>query len=260
MSKTESHREALTDGAGRLVLTYVRTTRDGLEAADLVEPSPGMPLRQVADAAVSPFAGWAVSAPPELGRILVDLGATTLRHAHWLARDLVEDPPNPAWADLVPAMPGLRVAPASMDPWAYLDAVIAAYPPDHLDFEVRATPAERVAEDLAPLLDGTYGPLLAASGTVQRTSVGDVPGEVVATCLVTDRAPAGPWVVDVFRRPEPDYAGLGSLLLRRALALLAQGGWPTLGLSVTEGNPARATYDRLGFRPVLESLTVRLPD
>ncbi len=94
-----------------------------------------------------------------------------------------------------------------------------------------------------------------ASGVVRRPD-----GSVVAACLVTDRPQEGPWVVDVFRRPAPGYLGLGSLLLRRALALLAHEGWTTLGLAVTDGNPARSTYERLGFQHVLESVTVQLPD
>ena len=66
--------------------------------------------------------------------------------------------------------------------------------------------------------------------------------------------------MDVYRRPEPRYAGLGSLLLQRCMADLAASGATRLDLVVTDGNTgARATYDRLGFRLVLESLTVKPP-
>ncbi|HYN75665.1 MAG TPA: GNAT family N-acetyltransferase [Candidatus Limnocylindria bacterium] len=252
---TDDSRQTLTDGTGRPVLTFVRTIRDDLPAADLVQLAPGVSSEEAASVAKTSFPGWAFSAPPELGRLLLDRGATRIRHAHVMARDLVADRPDPAWGHLVPEDPSLSVGPASLVSLDYLEAAEAAYPPEHPDWEPRPSPADRLAHDITPLLDGTLGPLLAASGVVRCPD-----GSVVAACLVTDRPQEGPWVVDVFRRPGADYAGLGSLLLRRALALLAQDGWPALGLAVTEGNPARSTYERLGFQHVLESLTVKLPD
>jgi GNAT superfamily N-acetyltransferase len=252
---TQVPRETLTDGTGRPVLTYVRTTRDDLPAADLVELAPGVSTADAASVAETTFPGWAFSAPPELGRLLLDRGARRIRHAHVMARDLLADPPDPAWGRLVPEDPTLTVDAASLVALDYLEAAEAAYPPEHPDWEPRPSPADRLAQDITPLLDGTLGPLLEASGVVRRPD-----GSVVAACLVTDRPQEGPWVVDVFRRPTPGCLGLGSLLLRRALALLAQDGWTTLGLAVTEGNPARSTYERLGFQHVLESVTVKLRD
>ncbi len=253
---TSDERKVLTGSKGQPLATFLRTTRDGLPAADLVEPTKGSDLAAVANAAIAAFPGWAFSAPPDLGRLLLERGATPLRHAHWLARDFVADPPEPTWSRLESANPDLAIGPASTVPMDYLDAAEAAYPPGHPDYEPRESAEERMALDITPLLDGTLGPLLAAS-TVARDAGRS--GALVAVCLVTDRTPEGPWVVEVFRRPEPRYAGLGRLLLRRTMAGLAIAGYPVLGLTVTEGNPARATYDRLGFQPVLESLTVRLP-
>jgi hypothetical protein len=36
-------------------------------------------------------------------------------------------------------------------------------------------------------------------------------------------------------------------------------GLTTVGLTVTDGNPARRLYDRMGFRPVLRHFEVRVP-
>ncbi len=250
---TETNRESLADDQGRPVLTYVRSTRDGLPLADLVETSPGVDVDDAADLAILAFPGWAFSATPELGTRLIDRGAAHMRHAHWLSRDLVADPPDAEWAALVPSNPAHVLGSARRDPADYVATFEAAYPPGHLDHELHATTEDLIAQDVLPLLDGTHGALLDASGVVLEA------GLVVAACLVGDRTSVGPWVNDVSRRPGAAYRGLGALLLRRMIAHLAADGFPQVGLTVTDGNPARATYDRLGFRPVLESLTVRLP-
>ena len=155
--------------------------------------------------------------------------------------------------------PGLAVAPASLVAEDYLDATEAAYPPDHPDHEPAASPEARIAKDITPLLDGTYGRFLTESAVVRAVDGPGARGPVVAACILVDRPGSGPWVVDVFRRPEAAYAGLGSLLLRRCMADLVANGFARLDLAVTDANTAaRATYERLGFRLVLESLTVRL--
>jgi GNAT superfamily N-acetyltransferase len=86
---------------------------------------------------------------------------------------------------------------------------------------------------------------------------------VVAAVIVTDRAGVpplgGPWVCDLFRHPASEWAGLGRLLLQRALGLAAELGLPALSLAVTDGNPARRLYQTLGFRHVSTSLNVLVP-
>ena len=110
------------------------------------------------------------------------------------------------------------------------------------------------------MLDGTYGRFLPESAVVRSVTGQGAAGPVVAACIAVARPGSEPWVVDVFRRPEPAYAGLGSLLLKRCMPDLATSGFSSLDLAVTDANAAaRATYERLGFRLVLEYLTVRLP-
>ena len=247
-------RETLTDASGRPVLRFVRTTRDGLPAADLVVPAGGVSDEQVASAALDAFAGWAVAGSVALGQLLLSRGATALRHAHVMSRDLVVHPADPSWAEEQPVSAALSVTPAPLEPRAYLELVEAAYPPGHPDHEPRSE-QDRLATDIRPLLDGSLGPLLDASSVVL-----EAPARMVACCLVNDFPNSGPWVTDVARLPEPAYAGLGALLLRRALARLTAEGRPTIGLAVSDGNPAQRTYERLGFVEILESMTVRLPD
>jgi hypothetical protein len=250
-------RETLEDATGRPLLAYVRSTRDGSPAADLVEVVAGVSDQDAAAAALSAFPGWAFSGSVALGGLLSAAGATTIRHAHVMTRDLTDGGVDPGWVRAEPARPELSVAAPPSDARAYLDLLEVAYPAGHPDHVPRSE-EDRLAHDIVPLLDGTLGPLLEGSGVVLERRRGAAPS-MVAVCLVTDMEHSGPWVVDVARRPGGEYAGLGGLLLRRALAVLAATGLPSLGLAVSDGNPARSTYERLGFVEVLESLTVKLP-
>ncbi|MGW3245760.1 GNAT family N-acetyltransferase [Streptomyces sp. NPDC001070] len=76
--------------------------------------------------------------------------------------------------------------------------------------------------------------------------------------MVTDRDGL-PWIATVFRRPDPRCAGLGSRLLRRVLADAASRGLTRIGLAVSDANPPRRLYERLGFTVTRTSLTVLLP-
>lgn len=86
---------------------------------------------------------------------------------------------------------------------------------------------------------------------------------MVAVALVNrisaDPASGGPWGTELFREPGRDGAGPGGILLRRALAVLAADREASLGLAVTEGNPARSLYERTGFRLTGTSRRLLLP-
>jgi len=69
----------------------------------------------------------------------------------------------------------------------------------------------------------------------------------------------GPWIADIWRDPSLRGTGVGALLIGHAKRLLTEDGYPCLGLAVSAGNPARATYRLQGFRTVTESQTVLLP-
>jgi ribosomal protein S18 acetylase RimI-like enzyme len=67
-------------------------------------------------------------------------------------------------------------------------------------------------------------------------------------------------VLDLAIAPPAQGRGFGAALLVHAMIGTRDAGLPTLGLTVTDGNPARRLYDRMGFRPVLRTFTMRLPD
>jgi ribosomal protein S18 acetylase RimI-like enzyme len=62
----------------------------------------------------------------------------------------------------------------------------------------------------------------------------------------------------VFRHPDAAPAGTGAALIGAAITSLHHGGERSLGLIVTDGNPARGVYERLGFAVTRVSVSVRI--
>ncbi|MEZ5408489.1 MAG: GNAT family N-acetyltransferase [Acidimicrobiales bacterium] len=261
--------------AGRPVLRY-RFSRQEAPTAD--EAVPLAPLEVVVPAVLDQLSGWWLASPDEaLTGALRTAGATLVRHAHVYTFPLVGAEAAPVPVRPEPP-PGLRIGPIDRPPAELVPLVLAAYPPDHVDHQ-GGDPAVEEAE-LRLLLGGELvGPLLAGA-SAQITSVtsgggtggggtggggtgGGGTDEVVAAVIVnrSDGEPplGGPWVSQVLRRPGPRWAGLGTLVLRHALAALAEAGEASLGLAVTDGNPARHVYERLGFRLVASHRKLAIP-
>ena len=236
---------------GQTVATYVAEERDGEPCADAVQREGELSL--VVDAALEQWAGWQVAADPELGRALLVRGAETVRHAHTMTVDT--STADDTWRTPVLA-PGLRIESIdleSLSPLSLLPSQQAAYPPGHPDHE---TDIGTLLGLLVLVMGGdVVGPLLPESALVWHDD------EVVAGVLITQRpgeAPlGGAWVADVWRHP--DYRGLGTVVMRRAIAGMRERGETFLSLTVTEGNPARQRYEALGFDHRIEALRVRLP-
>ncbi|MER7758680.1 GNAT family N-acetyltransferase [Streptomyces sp. NPDC097619] len=249
MTSPEEQRRTLTGPGGEAVLTYVRDTRDGRPWADLAEPLVPDPVPAVLDA----FSGWAFSGPVDLGERLLRHGARPLRHAHTMSLDLTAAAPLPAaWRDA--ALPGgLRRTACDRPAAELLPAYRAAFSAEHPDHEP-VTDRHLLDHRLLPLLDGTaLGPVLPCSALAV-----DGAGRPAAGIIVADRDGL-PWVASVFRDPDPRYAGAGAALMRHALTEAAAGGATEVGLAVTEANPARALYEKLGFVVLRTSLTVLVP-
>jgi ribosomal protein S18 acetylase RimI-like enzyme len=242
VSEPEGTTELVVDG--RPVLRYLRGDGDRPQA-DLarvlvtVEHAVPLVLRELA--------GWYLSTDdPDFERALVARGATLARHAHVYGFDLAAAGGgiDPAWGD--PSLPrGLRVAGVTR-PASELAAVeLVAFPPGHPDHEF--TDAAQARELMQRLVDGeVVGPLFPDASSVV------VDDDRVVAFLLVNRMPGappfgGPWLSDVARDPDPTYRGLGTVLVRRALAVLAAADETTLGLVVSEGNPARGLYESIGF-------------
>lgn len=269
---------------GRPVLAFTpsqqqRPTADGAEALT--------PLALVVPTVLAQLSGWWLTSPDDrLTDALLAAGATVVRHAHLYSRTITPadatldggfDPepygtgstgPLPGAAGGAGAGPGnglagLRVGPVTR-PVAELAVVSArAYGPDHLD-HLPGGEADEAAE-LGSLLSGELvGPVVAHATFQAVAPTPDGAGAVVGVIIVNrspDPAPTGgPWVSQVFRHPDPAWAGLGAQLVERAIGALAAGGDTTLGLAVTAGNPAERVYRRLGFRHLSSHRKLALPD
>jgi GNAT superfamily N-acetyltransferase len=245
-------RVTLTDDDGNPLLTYVEDTLDHRPTADDVELAAGVDAGTAARAVLARMPGWVVGRGGPLLDALLAAGARERRRAFTYTWDLTVRTPPAGWGDLAPTGE-LRVEPVGTRTAAdLLETARAAYPPDHPDA------GRDGLTDLREILAGELvGPFLTCSEVV-------LDGDRVVAVLLMNDAPTpppdgGPWVTDVFRHPDAAYAGLGALLLRRGLAHLAADGRASLGLAVTAGNPARRTYEQVGFRLVAESRSVFVP-
>lgn len=223
---------------GVVVLRYDPVAGDPPLAARAI---PVGPLEVVVPAVLAARRGWSLRCEDDrFAAALVAAGAKLRRRAHRYRRLLGPQDTGPADHGR-PATSLLDATPAEL---AALAA--RAYPPGHPD-HLDAT-GEDAEADFAALLAGTQvGPCLGAACHQVRDGA-----RLVGACIVNRNGEPGPageaWVSDVFRDPDPAYRGVGTALLEAAIAALARQGDASLGLVVTDGNPARARYEALGFR------------
>lgn len=238
--------------AGKVLLRYTMMpgsppTAD--EAMPIAEP------RVVVPEVLAQLPGWRIAtSDSELASALAAAGCRPVRHAHVYSRDLLSSPPDGRWRR--PDVGGLQLEALHAPTADLIDLLLAAYPPGHPDSET--SDPEIVGRDLHDLLTGrVIGPLLDASRRL-------VDGSRAVALVVINRMPGvapmgGPWVSDICRLPGASYRGLGTVLLKLAMAELAATGESSLSLAVTDGNPARATYERLDFRHVQTSWKLQVP-
>lgn len=233
-------------GAG---LQYVEDTRDGLPIADLTRVAPGRPVDEAADMALDRLPGWLLATEDAaLATALLDKGAGRVRHARLMGCDTSLHRDAPA-IETVPR----RSVPVS----DFLHGWLAAYPEGHPDYE-SGTDDELVARcwdwyDEPDWLAREHR----SSGLV--VAGGQVVGGIIVSLRPQPVPYGGPWVHDVWRVPGISEPGLGAALIAQAMRLLDEDDQPRLGLTVSEGNPARRVYERLGFIEVVEAWTLLLP-
>ncbi|MGX1974982.1 N-acetyltransferase family protein [Streptomyces kronopolitis] len=248
VTQRDEQRQTLTGLDGLPVLTYVQGTRGSHPCADLAEVVGPDPVPAI----LADMSGWAVSGSVELGEQLIQRGARFMRHAHRMDRDLIADPPRPEWSTI--SLPdGLRLAPCDRQAVDLFPAWRAAFSPEHTD-RYHGSDQHALDTSLTPLLAGEIlGPVMLCSVLAV-----DEADHVIAGVVVTDRDGL-PWIATVFRQPDSRYAGLGSVLLRRMLAGAASRGLAEIALAVSDANPARGLYEKLGFQLTRTSLTVLVP-
>lgn len=115
---------------------------------------------------------------------------------------------------------------------------------ERLRTDVKVTEADLLRDGLGPGTERRFECLLAERG-----------GRAIGFALYfhnysTFEGRAGMYVEDIFVEEAARGAGVGRALICRLAALAVARGCPRLELSVLHWNPARAFYERLGFRPL----------
>lgn len=208
--------------------------------ADLFEPEPGTDLDELVETVMREMGGHLISTWVEVAEALIAAGGTAERRGHIFTHDLAELPPVPS-SDF-DVRPVSEFTPADL-----VEACMEAYPPGHLDFLPGEDDPAVVERRLVELMEeDVIGPLLACSRVVLRGE------QVVGAALVVRmdrRLPfGGPWLAELFRRP--GARGAGATVLAAMLHAARADGHRTLGLVVTDGNPAARLYERAGCRYV----------
>ena len=196
--------------------------------------------------AIADLPGWMLATEDEeLARALEAQGAHLVRRARVLRASTGGDDP------------GLRVTPLrSASSSDLLPSWKRAYASPHPDHE-SGDDARLLRDCLEVVFDEEFlGPLHESSAVVR-----DDAGAVIAAIVIKLRAddPPGPWISDVWVDPAAQGRGIGSALIRRALASLGTSGHASLGLAVTVGNPAEECYRALGFVVEHEAWRLLLP-
>lgn len=249
-------------------MRYVPELREGAPIADLASVTPHRTTAAATAAALAQLPGWLLATDDlSLASCLVKMGAKPRRHALVMQCDLrVVTAASPARPRGVPQLVDIdprfsrQSLPSTTDPQAWariLPSWRAAFPPDHPDHFDGNDPL--AIAFLRRLVDGSeLGPLHRST-----TLLVDESGTPVAGIMVNIRSQdpplGGPWIADIWRDPALRGTGVGAMLISHAKRLLSEDGYSCLGLAVTAGNPARATYQAQGFRTVTESQTVLLP-
>ncbi len=247
-------RQLLLDDDGAAVLSYERGEHNHAPWADRVEPL----ASHAAAVVVAKLGGWRVTGEPDFAAELLGAGAIPDRHAHAMYRDLRADPPPPpGWAHA--GLAGVRFEPGLDCPsdalWALHEE---AFGPEHPDRRNDQRPLSQRRALLEDLLAGKFfGPPTVGSACALTPD-----GSLVGVIAMFERVDAGrrlTWIGTVFRASDPQWRGLGATLVQRALVAVAGAGHDQMGLAVTEGNPARSLYERLGFVVTESKVSVRIP-
>jgi predicted N-acetyltransferase YhbS len=184
------------------------------------------------------------TSPGEAAALRAD-GARLVRHAHDMVLDLPAGAAEPPLPDGVTLRAGAAPVPAMVR------ARLAAYPPGHPDAGFGGRSAQEHERDLVELLAGRLaGPVVDDASAVISDESGGVAGAVIVTRIGPEPWgwPGGAWVADVLVVPDWQGRGLGRALLRHAITRSTAAGEESIGLTVTDGNPAERLYAALGFR------------
>lgn len=247
------------DAAGRVVARLDIADRVDWMQADVTWWSADLTAGALGAILAADLGGLRVASTDEpLVAALVRAGGTVARRGTQLEYDATAAPPPREWLDRT-ERDGVRLV-----DYRPVDAEIAAgwfsaYPPDHPDHNPALTGVEDAINDLRRTQRGAVTGSFSDASALAADHADAVLGGIMVTLMRPNPHWAGPWVPDVFTRPEARGRGIGERLVRYAVAAVAAAGERGLALSVSDGNPARRLYERVGFRPTITFASVAMP-
>jgi mycothiol synthase len=241
-------RTLLVDAAGRPLASTRLRADDRVAGGTRLQP--GADPAAAAREALVDLAGMRLATTEQaLADALLRAGAFLHRVAVDMTHDLSDLPPPP------PLPRGWALGPGRWDA-DLASAVAEAYGPDHVDGPWGEQDTARVAAAHAGNAD-----LKALASATAR--IVDPDGRSAGHVLCAGPVPwvdESAWVLTIALAYRARRLGLGRVLLVHALRGTREAGLSKLGLSVTDGNPARRLYEAAGFRPVIRVLSLRLPE
>lgn len=254
LSHAGDGRSLLSAADGSPLASFGTATTGDVRWLTGVTVAPGADPNVVATALLAELPGHRAETEDDaLVTALVARGGRVQRRAHDYVRDLTVGIPDD-WAE--PALPaGWRLAPAS-DAAGLAGPHAAAYPVGHPDHN----PDLDHARELDGMITGKIlGPLVPeASWQAERVGVPRGAAVVVNRPAFGEMS-ARLWLIELFLHPDDTGLGIGTALLRRSLAGAAAAGHQLMGLVVSDGNPARELYEKVGFTLVMSGTSVDLP-
>ena len=251
--------ELVNDAGGVIARIDIADRIDWLQA-DVPWIADGLDRRALAVQLVRLFEGMRVStADEELTAALVGEGGTVARRGTQLSYDAGAAPPPREWLDRS-ERDGVRLADYRPIDEEIASAWMAAYPPTHPDHDAALLDVADAVADLRTVRTGTVTGLFSEDASALALGPsGEVLGGIMVTLMRPNPYWDGPWVPDLFVRPDAQRRGIGERLVRYAVAAVAASGEKGLALSVTDGNPARLVYDRVGFVPGISVTSITIP-
>jgi len=233
-------------------MDYQLFMREGRTCADLATPKPHLTPSQAAAQVISNRDTDLISTShTEFARQLINQGSTVKRNSIAMTCNLTNQEITPR------TIPNQTRFIEEVEPENLFISWNNAHGEDHPD-HVTGEKQALIDEHLKPLLDHSeVGPNHRSSIAVLEN------GTVIAAIIVSLRegqpTMGGPWISEIWVDPDHQGKRIARYLIDQAQLTRQQDGFTSLGLAVTNGNPAKNLYATAGFTTVEEFWTLILP-
>lgn len=251
--------QELLGSTGAVVARVEVADRADWLQADVTWTSPGETPASLAAVLTAAFGGMRVATTDDdLAAALVAAGGTVARRGTQMEYDVRRSPPLSDWLDRT-ERDGVCLVDYRLVDDEIATAWLAAYPPSHPDHDAALTSTALAVADLGAAQTDEVPAFFPEASALALGPTGEVLSGVMVNLMRPNPLWSGPWVPDLFVRPDAQRRGIASRLMRFAVAAVGAAGHDGLALSVTEGNPARAVYEQVGFVATVTFTSVTIP-